>query len=1091
MILAQLLNRAVLPEEKVLAEFVQTMAEPFIATHTLTPAKGSTHHYFGKNQDQSMVAHIFNGIFPTMRLLAQADLQRSRPYLSETGQRLYILGYAMHDLNKIKGMMDEVGTANRQQVQAALAMLAEELARVNAAAFFPGYADYLEDILFLVINTQLVSGVNLSTYQFPGLVHDERERSRARDLCTYSDCLSFLVKSPADVLHGDAAKTLTRVVDAVSDKQFSLVYHQFSDVRGLLTNLVNNGVKEQLTRPDATDEPTDLLPYLYFPNGTVYLKTDRQVQSDSSPNAVWVAVENKLKTVCVNDDPHLSRINENTPGFGFDNKSILKFPSYFYDLLRPEQFVAAMIPVCLRTKANVTESTLASMQKLQTNPPREKDRLPSSVSFANYNPADERIASVGRFLRNFDRLIVEKVEQTDKEAGAALRLLMQTTFGFSKEELATALLIPSRGGLDFRYFWLAAQFLSRTPGLATEGEDEGSLTHFLRRFVNEASPLFSTQLVASWQGVLLPQLRRYLSDHLSFGGFNQPAIPAPDFAAELQAYTAAKRGRAASLPCTVCNSSYLVKDSEGQAQAQNEAATIFQPYVYKNRLPLNAAENAGGICAICLLEMMLRQLLQRDKKRKIGKDFEEVQRKFIYLYPSYFFTTETAALVGTIVGKMTNFSVHEANKRLAKTKLTPLDYLDLPMFDTSDYDEEDNPRRGYYNMEYAEGEVQGLTFFGLQALGNEPTASERWTTPAILGLMLPLVLGCKVVVSDNYLPLFASGEDFKETVVLDAAHPFLSYLLPADREWLTNEQAAKARKPPEPGMSPSGRIRIDRVMDKLRLVSRAYFINYDTYGEPRDPKWQMINRTARALRSDPLNVFAYLVRQARKEDAKSLAFGYWPERCARYMQAYADIWNGLCEVLGGKYKVRVVNDDSSTTLKLVDAPSGAKGEHPMEVVSGLVDRYAIFYSPDLGASASIVRPLESTAKLLLARPYDKGVQSEAEYAADIKLMIQGELMRWLDRIRNSEGSGRAMFYGRAISEQEAPALANFADFFYDKVFKGYCRGELGLLRSRLNNLKSGCEAYYSLNWRRWRKKSAPGEATPGDTIMDQTEAASA
>src|SRR5688500_10349526 len=103
MILTDLLRGAINPQERVLAEFVEMMAEPFIVQHSLTSAKGGSDHAFGKNADQSMMAHIFNGLFPTMRLLALADHFRKElgidPWLPEVGQRLYILGYAMHDLN--------------------------------------------------------------------------------------------------------------------------------------------------------------------------------------------------------------------------------------------------------------------------------------------------------------------------------------------------------------------------------------------------------------------------------------------------------------------------------------------------------------------------------------------------------------------------------------------------------------------------------------------------------------------------------------------------------------------------------------------------------------------------------------------------------------------------------------------------------------------------------------------------------------------------------------------------------------------------------------------------------------------------------
>jgi CRISPR type I-D-associated protein Csc3/Cas10d len=236
------------------------------------------------------------------------------------------------------------------------------------------------------------------------------------------------------------------------------------------------------------------------------------------------------------------------------------------------------------------------------------------------------------------------------------------------------------------------------------------------------------------------------------------------------------------------------------------------------------------------------------------------------------------------------------------------------------------------------------------------------------------------------------------------------------------------------------------VLSKLRLLTRAYLVNYETNADGTDARFNMINRVARGLRSDPLNLFRYLKEQGRGDENKveSLAFGKLAGRTRDYVEEfYGDIWNGLKQAIGG-------ND-------------------PMEIIKGLVDRYAVFYQPDLGSSSSITRPLDIVSKLLLARPKEPA-QDDAEYATDIKLMMQGELMRWLERVRHQEGSGHARFYGKDISDKEAPALQDFVNFFYDQVFWDYCRRERGLLRSRLNNMKSGCEAYYATNWRKWSKK---------------------
>jgi CRISPR type I-D-associated protein Csc3/Cas10d len=74
--------------------------------------------------------------------------------------------------------------------------------------------------------------------------------------------------------------------------------------------------------------------------------------------------------------------------------------------------------------------------------------------------------------------------------------------------------------------------------------------------------------------------------------------------------------------------------------------------------------------------------------------------------------------------------------------------------------------------------------------------------------------------------------------------------------------------------------------------------------------------------------------------------------------------------------------------------------------------------------------------------------------------IQGEIKNWLDRVRSHQAKGYAVFWGKDIDAKEAPAIRNFITYFYNQVFSIYCQGERGILRSRLNRLKDGCEAYY-------------------------------
>src|SRR5205807_8136736 len=80
---------------------------------------------------------------------------------------------------------------------------------------------------------------------------------------------------------------------------------------------------------------------------------------------------------------------------------------------------------------------------------------------------------------------------------------------------------------------------------------------------------------------------------------------------------------------------------------------------------------------------------------------------------------------------------------------------------------------------------------------------------------------------------------------------------------------------------------------------------------------------------------------------------------------------------------------------------------------------------------------------------------------DLLWEIQGQIQSWLERVRDHQAEGWAKFWGKAITAQEMPAVREFVRYFYDEVFMTYCQGERGILRSRINAFKDGCEAYYT------------------------------
>src|SRR5207302_8897731 len=106
-------------------------------------------------------------------------------------------------------------------------------------------------------------------------------------------------------------------------------------------------------------------------------------------------------------------------------------------------------------------------------------------------------------------------------------------------------------------------------------------------------------------------------------------------------------------------------------------------------------------------------------------------------------------------------------------------------------------------INYRQESYPGLGFFGMKA-GSDDDDTSAWAMPAFLALALPLVTNTKVVISEMSLPLFSSGHDFRETVIFDAPHAYLDRLLKGKR------------------------IRVNQLLQKLRLLSSIYRVNIDT-----------------------------------------------------------------------------------------------------------------------------------------------------------------------------------------------------------------------------------------------------------------------
>ncbi|OLE73241.1 MAG: type I-D CRISPR-associated protein Cas10d/Csc3, partial [Cyanobacteria bacterium 13_1_40CM_2_61_4] len=325
------LTQAVDPADQVTRSFIEHMLPGLMEQYAVKSAKGGDHsrstrldeqtrHKFEDKDDQSMLSHQLNGIFPTLRLLNLLEAERlvSVPF-SAVERQVYILSYLMHDVDKITDIHG-VETRTRDDIEKAKDLVAEQLRLCNVEAFFPGFASYLEDIAYLVVNTQQKWGTNLHTYLWR-LQLPERRLLLLRRLCTYSDHIAYLVPSPSAILSDAEARTLSTILSELSNDELVFTYHQLREVRGLFTNVVNNGLIHLFT-----DGRDGIWPYLFFSDGVVYIKR-KSLQVVITNEQIVERVQAQLREICAD------RIKSSAPGFKFSIQGIAKHPGYFFEFL--------------------------------------------------------------------------------------------------------------------------------------------------------------------------------------------------------------------------------------------------------------------------------------------------------------------------------------------------------------------------------------------------------------------------------------------------------------------------------------------------------------------------------------------------------------------------------------------------------------------------------------------------------------------------------------------------------------------------------------------------------------------------------------
>jgi len=921
------------PEDRVLREWAREVLPNLLAWFGLRPAKGLSSkaalELIGNGRapelreqalnklvrmgDQSLAVHTLNAASAGWTCVKLAGLD-------EQAQRLYLAGVTLHDLNKMDPDLPSkrLDGPEGEHYRCSLHHWGEVLGVWR----FVG-EEYLDDVAFLAQNAEDVRGENrtLSNYTPfqipPDLLENLAEFVRLADLA------ASVAQRPQDLPHNEKVNNLVR---RLLKGQYMLRYHRTSEHRGLLTQVIHNGVI-------AAARQAGWIPWLFFPDGVTYLVPKEAPELDATGMPQWVRRE-VLRSV--------------KPGVGElifrDGKGIRFKP----DLVEVADVNIAGATLIRRVFTIIHEGK---------SPKAAERRAKILTKFPELQGLDWEIPNtlqVDRLAEGLSGLAKLLEAYYAKPVDRIARILLE---GLSAQELYEEWKqIPPDGGVPFNWYYVAGQYLKHRPGL-----DEADLESVMQNAFDHA--------LRAWGAPQTPPPFAFLEDYVAqVLDLGMPGAPW-EFEHAWHRYVRNKAPRRRTPICAVCHSPFNVQEE-------------FSKYSNKRETSLKKGSERG-ICAACRVERLLRRFTMGSKLGddgvKLGDD-----GVYLHLYPSYFFTPETALVMNHAYRNFALTTFPELDKQLSPYRYHPRAVTTADVFMIEARSE--NPRLD--KVTYPPGQMQGYYLLRVPPMVKKPTETEIWAMPLLLGVLAPAVLGVKVVVSTSGIPLFETAAAFPESVVIDGGHAF----------W-------------QQGMQ-SNRFRLDELSTVIPAVFTLYGLTYQAYRDSKGaPSWNQLNSVARYLATTPLYVFHYQDRIQRQRGLEDLSPGL-----AEQMLLYYWSWQ---RYIGG--------DD------------------PMGMIQELVDRYARFYRGKGRAAYARLRPLDAAARVVINSAAETDKETlQLMIEGDLHRLLESVLDRQAEGFIPEEG--RRIEARKSLVEEFARYFLDEVFYSYCKGDRARLRQHLNLIR---------------------------------------------
>ncbi len=806
---------------------------------------------YSNRPDQSLLVHVLNGLLTAWNISKYLD----NP-LSDVEKYLLCLGLTLHDYNKYcHGQGEE--TPRNWQVEEIINLCRELGEKLEFKLFWSEWQDYLPEIAYLAQNTQNKVGTNIypANWEMSKIKDRRRLENPLRRLLNFGD-IAVHFSDPADIdtqTGGDRLREQLRYL-SINKK---LVYHRLRDTIGILSNGIHNAVIQFA-------KELNWEPILFFAQGAIYLAPPDSETPDINElqEFIWHQIAGVLGKKMMGGDV----------GFKRDGKG-LKVAPQTLELFSPDELIL-QIPRVIEVKVANTKNpaTPKRLEKLDLTE-TEQDFLKKG--------ADIRADRIAEFI-----LVIQK-----EFFGDSIEYInwMLNKLGI-QDKISPEQTQMQAGGVNYGWYYAAAYYVANHATLKPED-------------ISECMEIWAEDL-AFWarENNLLPPhsspirdiFYQYLRQYLEVKGWESNH---PSFGTEFTNYLNAKTKAAKQPICSLSSGEFASED-------QRDSVVLFKPQQYSNKNALGGRQIKRGISKIYALEMLMRQAFWSVPAGKL----EEQQPIFLYIFPAYVYSPQTANAIKLLVNSMKQINLWDVGKQWLVNEMN-VSALQLVSW-LNDEAESERFQQEKYNGE-------DLPFMAMNYTTTRgKTLTDAWVQPAFLALSLPILLGVKVIATSSSVPLYNSDSDFKESVILDAPASFWDLL----------------------GLSNALRIQdFENAMQRLLI---AYSLHLETRSSPPDAKWRDLIKTVREVTTNVLNIFS-LAEEGLRRDKRDIPS---QEEVKRYWQ-YAQIW---------------VNQNNSKPNQ---------GVYLVKLIEKIVQQYRVFYQANVSESShTILLPLSKALELILSVP---------------------------------------------------------------------------------------------------------------------------